>query len=355
MAQKLFIQRPGENFTQIPNELINDKRFNSYNKYGLYAKLLIISLYQNDARSWTPTRRGEAEKLGVSDATFNNRVLPVAKELGWLSITQEGSRGRNATWSITIPSYCQDVSPADTPGISPADTPGVSPGETQYNTIIYKTNTAKNFLDEKAELRAKILGATPTEAITFSRRALKDEKLELSEIRNLLAVHVSSEHAHLSKTPMFAIRLALYKNEELSVKDHVKIGNLWVALREDLTGISQATGSREFTKIIGITKNLLKKYSYSQIYWTITKVVSSSIDDTKFLSNGPHTIEFFIKKYSDEYRAIRESSLRSRDSHDRILREREIEDKQYKEQLEKVGQENQEESGRLLRLLKWDD
>jgi hypothetical protein len=347
MSQKLFIQRPSENFTQIPNELINDNRFNNYSKYGLYAKLLIISLYQNDARSWTPTRKLEAEKLGVSYATFNNRVLPVAKELGWLSITQENSRGRNATWSITIPKACQDV--------SYGETPGVSPGETQYNTNIYNTNTAENFRKEDFDIRSAILSETPTRAITLARKALREETLELSEVIKLLSTHVSNRHSHLSKTPMFAIRLEAYKNDEEHVKEHVKLANLWIAIREDLTGVHQSSDSKEFTKIIGITKNLLKKYPYSQIYWTMVKIVSSNVEDMKFMVNGPQTVEFLIKKYASSYRAIRESDLRSRDSRDRILIAKVKEEEEEKNRLEENLKSEDSESGRLLRLLKWDD
>lgn len=347
MSQKLFIERPSENFTQIPNELINDNRFNRFNKYGLYAKLLIISLYQNNARLWSPTRKGEAEKLGVSQATFNNRVLPVAKELGWLSISNEGSQGRNATWTITIPSTCQDV--------SPGETPGVSPGETLYNTIIYNTNSSENFKNENIDIKTQILNELPTRAITLARKALREEVLELSEVKKLLSKHVDAKYSHFASTPMFAIRLESYNTDEQSKSDAVKISNLWVALREDFTGISQATDSKEFTKISAISKNLLKKYSYSQIYWTLTKVVSTSVEDTKFLINGPHVLEFFVKKHAEEYRAIREAGLRSRNSHDKILRERERENREYAEQLERSKNEIKPEAGRLLRLLKWDD
>jgi hypothetical protein len=347
MAQKLFIQRPSENFTQIPNELINDNRFNEYNKYGLYAKLLIISLYQNDARSWTPTRKGEAEKLGVSEATFNNRILPVAKSLGWLSISQDSSRGRNATWSITIPEGCQ--------GVSPGDMPGVSPGDTLYNTILYKTNTSETFEDETLILKRNILEESPVRAITLARKALRENKLELSEIKKLLANHVSEQQAHLSSTPMFAIRVNSYRTEESHVSPDTKIANLWISLREDLTGLSSATESKEFIKIKSIVKNLLKKYSYEQTYWTLTKVVSSSSDDARFLANAPQVIEFFVKKHVGEYRSIREASLRSRDSRAKIILDREIEDRNYQEQLADINTENQGESGRLLRLLNWDD
>jgi hypothetical protein len=347
MSQKLFIQRPSENFTQIPNELINDNRFNDFKKYGLYAKLLVINLYQHDTRVWSPTRKDEADRLGVSQATFNNRILPIAKKLGWVVISNEGSRGRNATWTITIPKFCQDV--------SPGETPGVSPGETLYNTIIYNINSSEISEKEPFDLKKQILSETSTRAITLARKALREESLELSEVKVLLASHVSLRYAHFSKTPMFAIRLHAYSNDELDAKEHVKITNLWVALREDYTGVAYSNSSKEFSKISGIVKNLLKKYSYSQIYWTLTKVVASNSEDTKFLTNGIHTLEFFIKKYADEYRGIRESGLRSKNSHDRILVERELEDREYAEQLEKSKQENQPESGRLLRLLKWDD
>lgn len=345
MEQKIFIERPSENFTQIPNELLQDKRFNEFKKYGLYAKLLIMNLYQHDSRVWSPTRKGEASNLGISTSIFNNRVLPVAKSLGWLEISNEGSRGRNGTWIITIPDICQPV--------STVDTPGVSKGDTLYNTIIYKTNTSENSEDEKISLINSILTSEPTKAITIARKCLRDEKLELFQIKKALKAHVKPEHAHLSNTPMFAIRLEDYKSNPEKTKEHIKLANLWISLREDLTGVPSVSESREFQKIVGIMRNLLKKYSYSQIYWTVTKVVSSSSEDTKFMVNGPNTVEFFVKKYAKDFRAVRESDLRSIEAHDRILTQRELEDKEYEEQ-SKINQvEADENAGRLLGLLGW--
>jgi len=345
MEQKIFIERPSEHFTQIPNELLQDKRFNEFKKYGLYAKLLIMNLYQHDARIWSPTRKGEADNLGISTSIFNNRVLPIAKTLGWLEISNEGSRGRNGTWIITIPNICQPV--------STGDTPGVSKGDTLYNTITYNTNTSEFSEDEKINIINSILTADPSRAITIARKALREEKLELSQIKKALKTHVSARHEHLSNTPMFAIRIEEYKSEENSTKDYIKLANLWISLREDITGLPSVADSSEFKKIVGIMKNLLKKYSYSQIYWTITKVVSSSSEDTKFMSNGPNTVEFFVKKYAKDYRAVRESELRSEESHDRISKQRELEDEEYKEQREKNQTEVNENAGRLLKLLNW--
>jgi hypothetical protein len=345
MEQKIFIERPSENFTQIPNELLQDKRFNKFKKYGLYAKLLVMNLYQHDARSWSPTRKGEADNLGISTSIFNNRVLPIAKQLGWLEISNEGSRGRNGTWIITIPDICQPV--------STGDTPGVSTGDTLYNTITYNTNTSEFSEDEKINLINSILNSEPTRAITIARKALRDEKLELSQIKNALKKHVTPRHAHLANTPMFAIRLEEYKSEADKTKEHIKLSNLWVSLREDVTGVPSVSDGNEFRKIVGIIKNLLKKYSYSQVYWTVTKVVSSSVEDMKFMVNGPNTIEFFVKKYAKDFRAIKESDLRSEEAHDRILAQRELEDKEYEKQRNRNQTEVDENAGRLLKLLNW--
>lgn len=342
MEQKLFIERPSENFTQIPNELLQDKRFNEFKKYGLYAKLLIMNLYQHDAKVWSPTRKGEADNLGISTSIFNNRVLPIAKMLGWLEISNEGSRGRNGTWIITIPNICQPV--------STGDTPGVSTGDTLYNTIIYNKTTSENSEDEKIDVYKEILNAEPGKAITIARKALRDETLELSQIKKSLATHVTPRHAHFIKTPMFAIRLESYKTDESHVKEHVKLSNLWVALREDVTGVPSIETGKEFQKIVSMAKNLLKKYSYAQIYWTITKVVSESLEDTQFLIKGFNTIEFFVKKHALVYRSIRESGLRSEESHDRIRIQKELDAEETS--LIPIVDVN-ENAGRLLKLLNW--
>jgi hypothetical protein len=340
MEQKIFIERPSENFTQIPNELLNDTRFYEHKKYGLYVKLLIINLYQHDAKTWSPTRKDEAKNLGVSTTIFNNRILPVAKKLGWLEISNEGSRGRNGTWIITIPDISQPV--------STVDTPGVSKGETLYNTIIYNTNSSENSEEENSKVFNSIVNAEPKKAITIARKALREESLQLSQIKRALSKHVSPNHAHFSETPMFAIRIQEYKTEEKPTKEFSKLANLWVSLREDITGIPAVSENKEFMKIVGTTKNLLKKYSYAQIYWTITKVVSSNVDDTRFMINGPGTIEFFVKKYASEYRSLKELDLRRSEVHARISDDnsRELDES-------KNHKESDENAGRLLRLLNW--
>lgn len=147
-------------------------------------------------------------------------------------------------------------------------------------------------------------------AITKARKFLREESLTLSQVKMSLMQHVDLEYSAFSSNPMFAIRLkqALDKND--SSKDHMKLANLWIALREDVNGVPFANESKEFVKIAGIAKNLLKKYSFNQIIWTIKKVVLENKSDAEFMCNGMNTVEFFVKKHAKVYQDIRDQRLR---------------------------------------------
>lgn len=195
-----------------------------------------------------------------------------------------------------------------------------------------------------AEIRAE---KNPLKAITLSRKFLREEQLTLSQVKLALSSHVDLAYSQFSVNPMFAIRLKEYSgNTESKDNEAVKLANLWVSLREDVTGVPFGSSSKEFSKIIGIAKNLLRKYSFTQVLWTLKKVVSENVSDTEFLaSSGVTTLEFFVKKHAKEYQAIRDHRLHISSSRDTML----------ENDSDEVGADDlvaNENSGRMFSLLR---
>lgn len=348
MGQKLILENSSSNFTKIPNELIEDERFYEYNKYGLYAKLLIMNLYRH-GEGWSPTRSSEAKMLGVSQGTLANRVIPVAKKLGWLSITEDSPPGRNYTWSITIPKNCQPVTPGET-GV-------VSPGETLSKTIFSKTNSSENDSEEAEpekrpeEALREIAMETPEVSVKLAREYLRKETITLSQAKAALRYQIPEEYVRMSETPFFALKLSEVAKKQL--KENYTVATLWASLREDIHGVPAAEKTnKEFTKNLGIASNLLKKYSYQQIRWTMLKIVLSNKGDLPFLvEGGPQKIEFFVKKYASEYRAISETNLRVKNVYGKIEEQTTVELPEVL--LLEEHDAPDENTGRLLSLLGW--
>ena len=169
--------------------------------------------------------------------------------------------------------------------------------------------------DYMAEIRTQ---ANPQDAISIARKHLRDENLTLSQIKLALNAFIDTDFSAFAANPMFAIRLAEYSQEGCKVSEQHRIVNLWVSLREDLTGIPVQNSGKEFARLVAIARNMLKKYSFKQILWVMKKVVRESKNDAEFMSKGVNSIEFFIKKHSSEYQAIRDHRLHLDKSHARI-------------------------------------
>jgi len=201
----------------------------------------------------------------------------------------------------------------------------------------------------------KMAGMSPEDALKFGRKLLREEKVTLAEVNSVLKSKVDEEFASMISTPRFAISLhtALYNAEEKS-SDIKRVTSLWSSLREDFAGVSgSSSSSREYSKISAIVKNLLSKYSYQQIIWSMKKTVERSISDAEFMANGVTTLEFFVKKYAKEYQGMRNEMLNLKSSRANIgllEEQRKADEESLKVDNENVGDEN---TGRILDLLGW--
>lgn len=148
---KSVIKRPTSNYSQIPNELIYDKRFNSNKQSAMALRLLLYIFSKPD--NWQFYRETVAEELGVSVPTLD-RMIREAKELGWLDIQHADGKAvsRRPVWVVTIPEIDKPLLSEDDNDdlsdreqiLSTADSQILSTVEALNNTVSSKTVNSKN-------------------------------------------------------------------------------------------------------------------------------------------------------------------------------------------------------------------
>jgi DNA-binding transcriptional ArsR family regulator len=190
----------------------------------------------------------------------------------------------------------------------------------------------------------------PSDALKYARNRLRGEEITKTEFSNFLKGYVSEELSHYSATPVFAIELNCQKSSKK--EESYRLAKLWSALREDLnSSVQPKEGVSEFGKILGNFKSMLKKYSFNQIYWTLTTTVSSSVEDSKFLTLSVGAFEHQVRKLANDYQSLRDASLRKIKSRDSIAMQK----SESEEAIEDDANVGYEYTGRLLDVLMgWD-
>lgn len=163
MQVKSIIRRPVSFYSQIPNELIMDNRFNASKQTALALRLLLYTFMKPD--NWQFYRENIAEELGMSLSTLD-RAIRSAKELGWLSIEQEDITSKEGkvlfvrpVWNVTIPVKTEaevdsrgfaegdkgTLSTVDNYPLSTVDSHPLSTVDNVSKTEISKTEISKTF------------------------------------------------------------------------------------------------------------------------------------------------------------------------------------------------------------------
>lgn len=219
--------------------------------------------------------------------------------------------------------------------------------EYTYTSISPESKDSDKFL----ELRS-LSSLSPSQAIEQARAVYASGNFSLKEINQALSSHVDPIHSHYQHLPRFAIRLQSFKNQEKDQKDQKKLLSLWLSLQEDVTGSQISSSQGAYSKLSSVAKNILKKYPYRQVYWTICKVAAESVEDTEFLSKNLSTLDFFLRKHSNRYNQVYEESLRRKNINANI-KQNEIEEEDKYMQSSDVS--ITETTGNLMRLMGWSD
>jgi hypothetical protein len=168
------------------------------------------------------------------------------------------------------------------------------------------------------DVKMAIFEADPKKAVEIARKAIRNEVITHSERLEVLKKHVPAEYAHYSSTPGFAIELGNQKNS--SNEDSYKLSLIWSALREDFSSsVPPKNSGSEFGKILGNFKAMLKKYSFNQIYWTLTTLVSTNGEGAQFSVRSVGAFEFFVRNMAKDYQKLRDLELRKIKSRDILI------------------------------------
>lgn len=203
--------------------------------------------------------------------------------------------------------------------------------------------------EKNMDLRS-LSALSPSQAVEQARSLYVSEQFTLKEINAALSVHVASSQSHYLHLPRFAMRIQSIKNEDVGMKDQKKLVSLWLSIQEDVTGSQISSTQGAYSKINSVVKNLLKKYSYNQLYWTICKVAAESLEDTEFLSKNISTLDFFARKHGGRYNEVREEALRRKKIGANIDRKFVEDEDKYMETSDIAVTET---TGNLLRLSGW--
>lgn len=87
------------------------------------------------------------------------------------------------------------------------------------------------------------------------------------------------------------------------------IGRLWEAIAADVTGVYQyystdkSTYSKNYKKMLAVTKKLVNIYSPNQIIWTLKHILQTK-SDLDFLVKDITTLKSLVDKYSKDFQTI---------------------------------------------------
>lgn len=156
---KSIIVRPTSSYSQIPNELILDSRFNE-NKHTSLAFRLLCYVFSKP-NNWQFYRKSVAKELGLTLPTLD-RIIRAAKDLGWLEIESVEEDGRlYHVWYVTIPDPelatplsevdNTPLSESDNTSLSESDNTPLSQADKHNKTVLSKTVLSKTVSSNKAK------------------------------------------------------------------------------------------------------------------------------------------------------------------------------------------------------------
>jgi len=164
-------------------------------------------------------------------------------------------------------------------------------------------------VSEEQQIKNRLLSEPNwIEKIKVAREALKIG-ISLSLVNSLLADGLPEEFKVFSSYPRLGYRLysLKYSEKESKRSNHVKLGDIWTALHEDVSGVN-ISSSEKTKEIRGFYKNvLLKKYSFNQVMWTFRNEVLTSSSTANFVSNGWRNLLSVVEQNSEKYHAIKKS------------------------------------------------
>jgi hypothetical protein len=206
----------------------------------------------------------------------------------------------------------------------------VSVDNTKAEKLSFSTEDLFDFVkpeadySEVSEAKARIKSEPNwIEKFKAARKALS-VGVPLQEVNSLLAMGLPEEFSLFKQYPRLGYRLYSLKHsdKEARRRDYIKLGNLWSALHEDITGIDISEASDKFKEIRGFYKaNVLSKYSFNQIFWTLKTAVFNNTNNIQFLSSGYRNLLTLVEQNAYKYNAAQESKA-DQDINDKIQEER---------------------------------